>query len=149
MTARCDPRRLAAALAPIVAAVALSGCTEVESAAVEGYEPAKLHEVEGSEAKQVTFTKEGAQRTGLRTAPARESGAHLVVPYSALIYEGEGGTFVYTAPTPLSFLRAAVVVDRIEGDRVLLTEGPAAGSQVVTTGTAEVYGAELEIAGSH
>ncbi|MGH2969904.1 MAG: hypothetical protein ACRDK0_12690 [Solirubrobacteraceae bacterium] len=141
--------RHAAALALIAAGVALPGCTEVESATVEGYEPAKLEKVEGSELKQVTLTPEGAERTGLRTAPASQSGAHRVVPYSALLYDREGKPFVYTAPKPLSFLRAAVVVDRIEGGRVLLTDGPPAGSLVVTTGAAEVYGTELEIAGSN
>ncbi len=42
-----------------------------------------------------------------------------------------------------------VKVDRIEGNRVVLTNGPAARTAVVTVGAAEVYGAELEIAGSH
>jgi hypothetical protein len=135
--------------AALVAAVALSGCTEVESADVEGYEPSKLEDVEGSEVKQVTLTEEGAARAGVQTAPVRRSGERRVLPYSALLYDGEGGTFVYTAPKPLSFLRADVVVDRIDGGRVLLTDGPAVGSRVVTTGAAEVYGSELEIAGSH
>jgi hypothetical protein len=141
--------RLALGVALIVAGVAPSGCTEVEPAEEAGYEPATLQAVEGSELKQVTLTAEGAERTGLRTAPVRRSGDHRVVPYSALIYDGEGKTFVYTAPKPRSFLRAAVVVDRIEGDRVLLTDGPAAGSRVVTIGASEVYGAELDVAGSH
>ena len=141
--------RLALGVALIVAGVAPAGCTEVEPAEEAGYEPATLQAVEGSELKQVTLTAEGAERTGLRTAPVRRSGDHRVVPYSALIYDGEGKTFVYTAPKPRSFLRAAVVVDRIEGDRVLLTDGPAAGSRVVTIGASEVYGAELDVAGSH
>jgi hypothetical protein len=141
--------RRAVGLALIVAGVALSGCTEVEPAEDVGYEPAKVHEVEGSELKQVMLTAEGAERTGLQTAPVRRSGDHRVVPYSALIYDGEGRTFVYTAPKPRSFLRAAVVVDRIEGDRVLLADGPAAGSRVVTIGATEVYGTELDVAGSH
>jgi multidrug efflux pump subunit AcrA (membrane-fusion protein) len=149
MTARWNSGSLAAALALIAAGAALSGCTEVEATTSEGYEPATLNEVAGSELKQVTLTAEGAQRTGLRTAPVQRSGDRRAVPYTALIYDGEGKTFVYTAPKPLSFLRAAVAVDRIEGDRVLLTDGPAAGSRVVTTGAAEVYGTELEIAGSH
>jgi hypothetical protein len=42
-----------------------------------------------------------------------------------------------------------VEVDRVERDRVLLTDGPPAGSEVVTVGATEVYGAELEIAGGH
>jgi hypothetical protein len=141
--------RLAVVLALIVAGVAPTGCSEVEPAEDAGYEPAQLHDVEGSELKQVTLTAEAARRTGLRTAPVRRSGDHLVVPYSALIYDGEGKTFVYTAPKPRSFLRAAVVVDGIEGDRVLLRDGPAAGSRVVTTGASEVYGTELDVAGSH
>ena len=141
--------RHAVVLALIVAGVAPSGCSEVEPAEEAGYEPAKLQAVEGSELKQVTLTAEGAERTGLRTAPVRRSGNHRVVPYSALIYDGEGKTFVYTAPKPRSFLRAAVVVDRIEGDRVLLADGPAAGSRVVTIGATEVYGTELDVAGSH
>jgi multidrug efflux pump subunit AcrA (membrane-fusion protein) len=136
-------------LAAVVAVAALSACSEVESTSAPGYEPSKLHEVEGSDVKQVTLTPEGAKRTGLRTAAVRRSGDHRVVPYSALIYDGEGRTFVYTSPQPLTFLRAPVVVDRIEGDRVLLTRGPEAGRRVVTTGAAEVYGSELEIGGSH
>jgi hypothetical protein len=151
MTARrkSGPRvhhRLAAVL---VSGVALAGCSEVTPTTSEGYVPAQLHEVEGSQLVQVTLTAEGAERTGLRTAPVQRSGDHRVVPYAALIYDDQGRTFVYTAPKPLSFVRAAVVVDRIEGDRVLLSDGPAAGSRVVTTGAAEVYGSELEIAGSH
>jgi multidrug efflux pump subunit AcrA (membrane-fusion protein) len=150
MSARRKSGLRAVGLALIVAGVALSGCTEVEPAEEAGYEPAKVQDVEGSELKQVTLTAEGAERTGLQTAPVRRSGDHRVVPYSALIYDGEGKTFVYTAQQkPRSFLRAAVVVDRIEGDRVLLADGPAAGSRVVTIGATEVYGTELDVAGSH
>jgi hypothetical protein len=136
-------------LATVVAAVAICGCSEVESTTEAGYEPAKLHEVEGTDVKQVTLTAEGAERTGVRTAHVRRSGDRRVVPYAALIYDGAGKTFVYTARQPRSFLRAPVVVDQIDGDRVLLRDGPAPGSRVVTTGAAEVYGTELEIAGSH
>jgi hypothetical protein len=139
---------LSVGLGLIVAGVALAGCSEVEETTPAGYEPAKVQAVEGSELKQVTVTREGAERAGLRTAPVRRRGDHRVVPYSALIYDGEGRTFVYTARAPRTFLRAPVVVDRIEGRRVLLTGGPPAGSRVVATGAAEVYGTELDVAGS-
>ena len=65
------------------------------------------------------------------------------------IYDAEGKTWVYTVAGPLTFQRAEVVVDRIAGGRVVLTAGPPAGSDVVTVGAMEVYGAELEIGGSH
>jgi multidrug efflux pump subunit AcrA (membrane-fusion protein) len=72
-----------------------------------------------------------------------------VIPYEALIYDDEGDTHVYASPKPLSFLRVPVEVERIVGNRVLLSEGPPVGTSVVTVGAIEVYGAELEIAGSH
>jgi hypothetical protein len=141
--------RPAVAIALVVVGIALSGCTEVESDTVEGYEPAHLQEIEGSELKRVTFTREGAARTDLRSEPVQRSGGRRAVSYAALIYDGDGKTYVYVADKPLSFMRAEVVIDRIEGARALLRDGPPVGSQVVTTGAAEVHGAELEIAGSH
>jgi hypothetical protein len=71
------------------------------------------------------------------------------VPYASLLYGPTGETFVYTQTEPLSYVREDVKVDRIDGDRVVLSVGPARGTEVVTIGVAEVYGAELEIAGDH
>ena len=42
--------------------------------------------------------------------------------------------------------KAEIRVDRIAGDRVLLEDGPPAGTKVVTVGAGEVYGTELDIA---
>ena len=135
----------------LVAGLSLSACKEVESEDAAGYEPAKLAEVEGKgdDYKQVTFTKEGADRVDLHTATVRRGEDGTVIPYAALIYNDEAKTFVYTNPKPLTFLREPVKVDRIEGDRVELSDGPSAGTKVVTVGATEVYGAEFDIAGSH
>jgi hypothetical protein len=138
------------AVALVVAALALPGCAEVESETAKGYEPAKLQLAPGSEDVQsVTFTAEGARRTGLETASVEGRAGRSVVPYAALIYDAEGRTFVYTSPKARTYVRRAVTVDRIDAGRVFLTRGPAAGATVVTTGAAEVYGAELDIAASH
>jgi multidrug efflux pump subunit AcrA (membrane-fusion protein) len=94
----------------------------------------------------VTFTEEGAKRTGLKTGEIRREGGRKVVPYAALIYDPEGKTYVYTSPKPLTYLRAAVKVKRIKGQRVIVSDGPPAGTDVVTVGAAEVYGTELEVA---
>ena len=133
------------------AAAAASGCKEVETEASHGYEPSKVEEIEGAsdELKRVVFTREGAVRTGLKMTPVRREGRHAVLPYESLIYDADGGTWVYTSTGKLTYLRQEVEVDRIDGNRVLLAKGPAAGTPVVTTGAIEVYGAELEIAGSH
>jgi hypothetical protein len=135
-----------AGLVSIAAAIALGSCTEVETESATGYEPAALEPVKGSEDLQrVTFTEEGAKRVGLETGEVSRNGKRLVAPYAALLYDPEGKTYVYTNPKPLEYLRALVEVDRIEGDRVLLTDGPPAGTKVVTVGVTEVYGTELEV----
>ena len=128
------------------AALPIAGCTEVETETATGYEPSTLEPVKGNDDLQrVTFTEEGARRVDLQTAAVRRSGKHKVVPYAALIYDPEGKTYVYTSPKPLEYLRDEVKVDRIEDDRVLLSRGPPAGTEVVTVGAAEVYGTELEV----
>ena len=143
-------RRPAAAAAAALAALTLGACAEVESPTAEGYEPSKLEEVKGREdVKRIRFTAEGAKRTGLQTAAVDRRGGRQVVPYASLIYDPEGNTFVYTSPRPLTFLRAAVTVDRIDSGRVYLSKGPRSGTEVVTVGAAEVYGTELEIGSSH
>jgi hypothetical protein len=141
------PRELAlAGLVLAIAALPFAGCTEVETETATGYEPSTLEPVKGNEDLQlVTFTEEGAKRVDLQTEAVRRSGARKVVPYAALIYDPEGKTYVYTSPKPLEYLRAEVKVDRIEGDRVLVSRGPPAGTRVVTVGAAEVYGTELEV----
>lgn len=139
----------AAALALAVAALPLAGCTEVESSAVEGYQPSKLSEVKGTDLHRVTFTAEGAERTDLRTGRISVRGSRAVAPYEALIYDGEGDTWVYRVDGRLSFLREPVDVLRISAGKVVLRDGPPPGTEVVTQGAAEVYGAELDIAGGH
>jgi hypothetical protein len=142
--------RAAAIAAAALVALSVSACKEIESATVEGYEPAHVKEIAGrDDVKSVTFTAEGARRTGLRTAAVERRGAEAVVPYAALIYDAEGRAYVYTSPRPLMFLRERVRVDRVEDGRVFLNAGPRDGTQVVTVGAAEVHGAELEIGSSH
>ena len=68
-----------------------------------------------------------------------------VVPYSALIYDPNGQTWVYTSPKPRTFVRQKVDVDYIEGNLEVLNEGPPLGTVIVSVGVAELYGAEFEI----
>jgi len=150
VSARRLPRLLLAGLLVVAAGLPLAGCAEVKTESAVGYEPAKVEPVKGADEdlKLVIMTAEGVARTGLETAVVTREGDHTVVPYAALLDGAEGDTFVYTSPAPHSYLRAPVEVDRIEGDRVLLTDGPTVGTEVVTVGATEVRGAELEIAGS-
>jgi hypothetical protein len=116
-----------------------------EAAATEG-EPAHVEHIEGSDLSRVTFTEAAAERVQLRTVAVEERGGATVVPYSAVIYDETGRTWVYTSPEPLTFVRAEIAVDAIRGDRARLIAGPPAGTDVVAVGAAEVYGSEFEVA---
>jgi len=131
------------------AGLLVAGCKEVEETSAPVHQPASVEEVAGLDVKRVTFDQAGADRVSLRTAQVRRTGRGTVVPYAALIYDAQGEAWVYTNPAPLTFQRAKVVVDRIVDDVVWLTDGPAPGTRVVTVGSTEVYGAELDIAGGH
>jgi hypothetical protein len=140
-------RGAAAALAVLAVGASLSACTEVKSADQEHYSPATIAPVKGGEKDlvSVTLTQEGADRIDIATGSvARGAGGQKVIPYAALLYEKDGSAFVYTNPAGLKFVRAHIEVDRVSGDRVLLREGPAVGTKVVTTGAPQVHGAELE-----
>jgi acyl-coenzyme A thioesterase PaaI-like protein len=132
--------RLAAGVLLTVLGLVLCACTEVETETATGYEPSTL-----DERNRVTFTAEGAERTGLATARVTRQGRRLGVPYAALLYDPQGRTWVYTNTGGLTFQRVEVDVARVDGDRVLLSDGPPAGTRVVTVGAAEVYGTELEV----
>ena len=142
-------RRPAVTLLLLLTMAALPACKEVEAEEAEGYQPAQVAEPATDGTSLVTFTQEGADRVDLQLERARRDGARTAVPYAALIYDGEGDPWVYTNPEPLTFRRTAVVVDRVEGPTAYVSKGLRPGTRIVTVGATEVYGAELDIAGSH
>lgn len=78
--------------------------------------------------------------------PLLGSGMQMVIPYDALIYDVEGGNWVYIKePGALAFTLHSVTVDYIEGDLVFLSDGPPVGSEVVTSGVMELYGLETGV----
>jgi hypothetical protein len=140
-----------AGLLLITAGVSLSACSEApgssySSESASHHEPAKLEPIKGTDVKRVIFSAEGAKRVGLQTAQVRGDDQRKVIPYEAVIYDPEGNTFTYTSPEPLVYVREKVKVDHVDGDRVVLSEGPPAGTEIVTVGAAEVYGTEFEVA---
>jgi len=81
------------------------------------------------------------QRARVEAVPSG-AGTRKVVPHGALLYDAQGKTWVYTNPEPRVFVRHPISVDYIEGDRVVLSDGPASGTAVVTVGAAELFGTE-------
>jgi hypothetical protein len=136
----------------IAAGVSLSACNQATETSTGGYEavkPAepvsKVEPIKGTEVQLVKFSALGAKKVGLQTALVRRDGEQKVIPYAALLYDSEGKAFVYTSPKPLTFVRKEVKAEREDGDRVMLAEGPPAGTRVVTTGAVEVYGTEFGV----
>lgn len=84
------------------------------------------------------------QHVQVRLALAGSGAARRVIPYSSVIYDVNGNTWVYTATDALTFVRTPIDVDYIEGGQAFLNEGPASGSLVVTSGAEELYGSETE-----
>jgi hypothetical protein len=141
----------------IAAGLGLSGCASpAEPVADKGTGVAQVNAVTGSSAKRVTLTREAADRLRIRTAPVTEtavpprlpggpSATRKVVPYSALLYDTNGDTWVYAEQQPLSYVRQRITVDYVIEDTVVLSDGPAVGTPVVTVGAAELYGTEFNI----
>jgi hypothetical protein len=130
--------------------VTLSACGEASSGydyeTASHHEPARLVPIKGTDVQRVVFDAEGAERVGLKTAPVRQNGQGTIIPYDAVIYDADGKTYAYTAPKPLTYVRQEIAIDHVAGDSVMLSDGPPAGTKVVTVGAAEVYGTEFEVA---
>jgi hypothetical protein len=145
--------RLALLAAPaVLAGLVLSGCSNVGSSAEGGAEPASVEAIEGSDLGRVTLTEEAADRIGLKTDNVRsvaEIGAPAAtqVPLSAVLYDKDGKSWVYTNPKPLTFIRAPIVIKQVDGDNVLLRSGPPPGTAVVIVGGAELLGTEYVVEG--
>jgi hypothetical protein len=115
--------------------------------------PAKTTPIAGKPAAATQLTtspvKTGDPVPAVVVKTATADAARTVVPYASLIYDQKGRTWVYTKPEPktepLAFVRHAITIDRIEGDDVFCTAGPPAGTVVLTTGAAEMYGTEFKV----
>jgi hypothetical protein len=138
----------------VVGALVFSGCSKSSPASVTEPQAARVERVSGSDFGRVILSPRAAQRLGIETAPMR-AGPPVgklprgrVMPYAALLYGANGDTFAYTSPAPLTYIRSRVTVDRIDGDVVLLSDGPEPGIAVVTVGAAELLGTEYGVGAS-
>jgi hypothetical protein len=143
-------KRWIAILGLLIAVPQLSACTQTSAEATGGAEPAKVEHVEGSsDVSRLTLTAKATERLGLQTAQVREQKVagkqRKVIPYGALLYDSKGDTYVYVTSQPLTYVREPVTVDYIGAGSVVLTDGPAAGTVVVSVGAAELYGTETGV----
>ena len=138
-----------AGLVLIVAGLQLSACGESSTKAASKSELSDVEPIKGTNLKRVTLSQRAAERLGVKTASVRlkriDGKQRKVIPYAAVLYDEHGGTFTYTSPKPLVFVRHRIAVGRIKGGEALLSHGPPAGTAVVTVGSQELYGIEYEV----
>jgi len=145
---RQSRRRLGLVLAVLalgVAGLQLSACGESSTEAATKTEPSDVEPIKGTNLKRVKLAPLSAKRLGIKTAPIRGRGDRKLIPYSAVIYDEHGGTFTYTSPEPLAYVKQRISVKRIDGGEAILSHGPPAGTAVVTVGAQELYGIEYEV----
>ncbi|MBC7815310.1 MAG: HlyD family efflux transporter periplasmic adaptor subunit [Planctomycetaceae bacterium] len=66
----------------------------------------------------------------------------LTVPWSAVVQDINGGTWIYERTRPLVFERRRVLVRRVVHETAELSSGPPEGTTVVVAGAQELFGAE-------
>jgi len=127
------------------------GCQEKSTALTTHENPAFVTPIDGSEISRVTLSEAAMKRLDIQTSAVTENksprteSAQKAVPYSALIYDSRGNTWVYTSPNPRVFVRAPIDVDYIQDGTAFLSKGPEPGTNVATVGVAELYGTEFTV----
>jgi hypothetical protein len=99
---------------------------------------------------QITLPAKAAKRLDIQTGEIRNDPSGMkVAPFSSIIYDLDGDAWVYKVSAPLTYVREAIVIEKIKLDYVYLKEGPPTGTQVVTVGVPELYGAEVGVNGEY
>jgi hypothetical protein len=146
MTSQMSLRRLPVAAAFCAALLfSLPACAEPSAVADTASEaPATVEKNATTGIARITLSQRAIERLELRTEPVRQGPeAALAIPYAALLYQADGKTWVYTNPEPRVYERQALTVVRVEAGVVTASSGPAVGTQVVTVGGPELFGAEF------
>jgi hypothetical protein len=141
---------LRALAATLIAGVSLAGCSTVEQTKHTIAEPYTKQELgaPGSGLYRVKLAQSAVDRLDVLTAPvtsvrSRAGDLRLAIPYAGVIYDQEGATWAYTNPASLTYVRQAITIESIEGDRAVLSKGPKVGTAVVVQGATELFGIEF------
>jgi len=89
---------------------------------------------------------EGVVRPGDRVSvrlPMSGAEQALVVPTAGVVYDLNGGSWVYEATGANTFIRRRIEIRSQSGAKTLIARGIDAGKKVVTDGAAELFGTEF------
>ena len=84
------------------------------------------------------------ERVALRL-PLKATDRALVVPQSAVVYDVNGGTWVYEQRGPSQYSRRRVELGGPAGTNVIVVRGITDGMTIVAVGAAELYGTEFYV----
>jgi hypothetical protein len=133
-----------AACLQVSGALNLAGALAAETAVTGA--PARVEDTPDVKIKKITLTPKAAERLGIQIDEVRaDPSGRLIVPYTAILYDLAGKTWVYISAAPLTFVRGAVEIDTIIGDNVYLSDGPPVGTKVLAAGVPEVFGTEVRV----
>lgn len=90
------------------------------------------------------WTLRPGQKLGVTLRLAGEDRG-LVVPWSTVVHDIHGGAWLYEKSAPQTYVRRRVDVRLVDGSSAILSSGPAAGTEVVMRGAAELFGTEFGI----
>jgi Cu/Ag efflux pump CusA len=131
----------------VAGSLGLAGCQSVAGADEEPAAPASVEADPAGGPARLTLTEDAVTRIGLETVPVAGQAGALEIPYAAVVYEAEGGTWTFVELEPGVYRRAPITIASVDDDTAVLTEGPHAGTAVVTVGAAELVGVEAGISG--
>jgi len=85
------------------------------------------------------------QRLGV-TLALKADDDNLTIPWSAVVHDIHGGSWVYEQLEPTKFVRRRVLLQRMQDGYAVLAEGPAVGTKIVVDGAEELFGIEVGFA---
>ncbi|HEU0020054.1 MAG TPA: hypothetical protein VFR55_00040 [Dehalococcoidia bacterium] len=124
------------------ACMMLWGCSTPKANAQAKPKPATSEEID-QDRQILRLTDRAAERLQVQTAPVLAGeGTRTVIPFDAVVYWPDGSSWVYVMTADLEYVRQPIIVEAVDGDTAVLSDGPPAGAQVVTVGQSEFWGFE-------
>jgi hypothetical protein len=153
----------------LLLSLAVAGCGSTSSPSIPA--SGALVNATSKSPGQIILTRLGADRIGLQTSrahavpvpppivrtkvvagvrhvitiPAPKPASTVTVPYSSVIYDPSGKTYLFTNVRPLTYVEVPITVDHISGSSVYLKTGPKPGARVVSVGAEELYGVQTGV----
>ena len=137
-------------IAVMIFAALLSSACQQKSDTSNKIEPTNIRDT-GETLYRVRLTANKADEYNIQTTAVREArvsvGVRKVIPSVAVVNDQHGNTWMFTNPEPLVFVRNRIRVDYIEEDLAVLSDGPPAGTAVVTVGADKLFSGEFRESG--